>query len=242
MAEADPMIGHNGAPADTPYEAFKGHIDDLLVEAQAHLDGEPILTEPQAESVAKLLDMLRKTRKDADEARAIEKKPFDDAAKEIQARWKPLLDRCDLGATTAKQALAPWLELQEKAKREAAEAARKEAEAKAELARKALEQAQASDLAAREEAERLLKDASKAEKAANRLDKDKAMVAGGSRAVSLRSVRTATVTDYVELLAHYKATRPELLKKFLDGEADADVRAGARSLPGVEITETKVAV
>jgi hypothetical protein len=66
--------------------------------------------------------MLRKARKDADEARVAEKKPHDDAAKAVQAKWTPLLDKCELAETTAKKALAPYLIAKEAAQQAEAEA------------------------------------------------------------------------------------------------------------------------
>jgi hypothetical protein len=81
--------------------------------------------------------MLRKARKDADEARVAEEKPHDDAAKAVQQKWKPLLDKCELAETTAKKALTPYLEAKEAQQRAEAEALRKAAEEAAERAREA---------------------------------------------------------------------------------------------------------
>jgi hypothetical protein len=99
----------SNAPAD-PATLFKEEVDDLLLEARNYLDGDPIANEQQAEAVSSLLNRLRRVSKDADAARATEKRPHDDAAKAVQAKWKPIIDKADLAATTAKQALAPWLQ------------------------------------------------------------------------------------------------------------------------------------
>jgi hypothetical protein len=242
MATAAATIGHNNPPEPTPFESFDAHLSGLHEEAKLWLDGSGVQSEADAEGVSKLLDMLRTAAKDADRARAAEKKPHDDAAKAVQARWKPLLDRADLAASVCKQVLAPFLRKQEDEKRAAAEAARREAEEKAAAARAAIQAADLTDLAAREEAERLLKDASKADVAANRAEKDRAQAKGGARAVSLRSIWTPVLADSVAALKHYRATRPDELKDFLLIQAERDVRAGERDIPGFTITEERVAV
>lgn len=228
------------APAD-PAVLFAEEVEDLLLEARNFLDGEPIANEQQAEAVSSLLNRLRRVSKDADEARKIEKKPHDDAAKAVQAKWTPIIGKADLAASTAKQALAPWLRQVEERQRAEAEAARVEAER---LARAATEAHQAStgDLQAREEAERLLAAAGEAQKAATKADKQKAHAKGGERAVGLRSVWTPTLTDSCAALKHYRERRPEDLKSWLVEQAEQDVRAGARSIPGFEVTEARAVV
>jgi hypothetical protein len=236
------LIGHNNPPEPTPYEGFRVHIDDLLTEARNFLDGDEIASEGQAQAVAVLLDQARKAKKDADAARADEKRPHDEAAKAVQTKWKPLIEACDLTEKTAKEALAPWLLKKEAEQREAAEAARREAEEKARLAAEAARAAAANDLTAREDADRLIKDAENAAKFASKAEKAKAHASGGSRAVGLRSYFTATLTDPVEALKHYKQARPDDLKAFLLSLAQTDVQNGARSIPGFTVIEERKAV
>src|SRR3546814_5731055 len=90
----------NNPPA---YEAISLHIEDLIAEAHNFLDGEPIKAQGQADAVGKLLDMIRQAKKAADEQRVIEKKPHDDAAKAVQTKYKPLIDKCELAASVAKR-------------------------------------------------------------------------------------------------------------------------------------------
>lgn len=231
-------IGGNNPP---PHETFKLHIDDLFETATGFLDGDPIATEGQAEAVSKLLDDARTAGKDADKQRAAEKKPHDDEAKAVQERWKPIIARAELTAETCKKALAPWLEARDAEMRAAALAAQREAEEKAAAAR-ALHEQTGTDLAAREQAERALKDAARAERDANRADKAKAQATGGTRAVSLRSVWTATITDRRAALNYYLKTNPEAFVDVIQGLADHEARHGPRTSPGVEFTEQKVAV
>jgi hypothetical protein len=227
------------APAD-PATLFREEIDDLLLEARNYLDGEPIANETQAEAVSSLLNRLRRVSKDADDARKVEKKPHDDAAKAVQAKWTPIIAKADLAASTAKEALAPWLRAVEEKQRAEAEAARAEAERLAQIAAEA--HARADDLQSAEDAERLLKAADAARKDAAKADKAKAHAKGGERAVGLRSVWTPTLTDACAALKHYRERQPELLKQWLVEQAERDVRAGARSIPGFEVTEARVAV
>lgn len=231
--------GHNNPPPESPFEGFEVHISDLFAEATNFLDGGGVQTEGEAQAIAKLLDLARTASKDADKARAAEKKPHDDAAKAVQARWKPLLDRCDLITATCKKAMAPWLLKQEEVQRAAAAAARAEADARAAAAAEAVRAADVTDLAAREDAETLLKDARRAEADANRAEKARPQTAGGIRATTLRSYFTPVMTNPKDALTHYMAHRPDDLKAFLLGLAQAEVQAGFRSIPGFEITEER---
>src|SRR5690349_674097 len=122
------------APAD-PATLFAEEVEDLLLECRNWLDGEPVETEAQADAISALVNRARRIRKDADEARKAEKKPHDDAAKAVQAKWVPTIDKADLAAETAKKALAPYLQKVEDQQRAEAEAARAEAERLAAIAR-----------------------------------------------------------------------------------------------------------
>jgi hypothetical protein len=92
--------GHNNPP--TPFDECERKVFDLFDEAKNFLDGEAITTQDMADAVSKLLDMIRKAKKEADDFRAAEKKPHDDAAKAVQEKWKPLITRCDLAADAAR--------------------------------------------------------------------------------------------------------------------------------------------
>jgi hypothetical protein len=149
------------APAD-PAVLFQEEVDDLLLEARNYLDGEDIANEEQANAVSSLLNRLRRVSKDADTARSEEKRPHDERAKAVQAKWKPIIDKADLAASTAKQALAPWLRKVEEKQQREAEVARQEAERLARIAQEAHASA-SGNLEATEDAERLLKAAAGAQ-------------------------------------------------------------------------------
>lgn len=235
-------IGHNNPPEPTAFDAFTIHIGDLFEEAKNHLDGAGINTEAEAEAVSKLLDLIRTAAKDADKARVEAKKPHDDAAKAVQALWKPLLERADLAVDTCKKVLAPWLERKEAAARAAAEAARREADERAQAAQEAMRQADISDLASRERAEALVKDADRAATAANRAEKTRAQATGGARATTLRTSYRPELTDASAALRHYVATNPDAIKVCLQQLAEADVRRAIRTIPGFTVHEERTVV
>lgn len=244
--EAAP-IGHNNPPAPTPFEAIKLHIDDLFETAQGYLDGEPVTTQAVADDIGRLLDDARKAQKAADAQRKVEAAPFDAGKAAVQALWTPYSDekkgRAAMIADMAKRALAPFLIAQQKVVDDAAAAARAVADAAAEKARQEIADANhGADLAARERAEEAIDAAEALTKAANKLEGGRAKVAGGARAVSLRSVWTAELIDPVEALKHYRATQGAALKEWLCDQARQCVASGSRELPGFKITETKVAV
>lgn len=227
------------APAD-PAELFGEEIADLLLEARNYLDGEPIANETQAEAVSSLLNRLRRVSKDADEARKVEKKPHDDAAKAVQQKWTPIISKAELAASIAKQALAPWLLKVEEEQHREAEVARLEADRLAEAAREA-HQAASGNLEATEDAERVLKAAAAAKAHADRCEKQKAHATGGERAIGLVDRYWPKLIDPREALRHYRTADPDALKEWLMEQARADVRAGVRSIPGFEIQHERVA-
>lgn len=245
------LIGHNHPPADaepTPFEMSEVEIGDLFAEAKNWLDGEPVSSQAQADAVSKLIDDLRKAGKLADERRVAENKPFDDGKAEVQARYAPLISdtksikgKVPLAIEMAKKALTPWLQKLEEEKAAAAKKAREEAEAAERAAQEALAAARAADdLSKREEAEKLLAQAKTAEAVADKAENAKAHATGGSKAMGLRSVWRAEMTDPRAAAAHYWQTRRPDVDAFFQGLADADVRAGKRDIPGFMIAETRV--
>ena len=235
-----PPKNHNNPPK-TPFEIAVEQVDTLHVEAGNWLDGDAVENQAQADMVSKLLDDARKARKVADDARKIEAAPFDDGKSEVQARYRPLLAKADIIADLCKKVLAPFLAKIEAEKREVERIAREKAEAAAEAARKACQEADATNLAARENAENLILKAKYLEAAANRAAKDKGAAKGGARAVTLRSVWTPEIHDLTAAARHYWTTDRAALEALVMDLVQRDVRAGARVIPGVTITEERVA-
>lgn len=233
-------IGHNNPPVE-PFDAMDAHIADLMETAKGFLAGEPVETKEMADVVAKLIDEGRKASKDADALRKEEAKPFDDGKKAVQEKWKPIIARCDLVVDTAKKALVPYQLKLEREQAEAAAKAREEAERARQEAIAAERAARdAADLEAAERAEELRKVAYKADRAANKAEKATPTIAvEGGRGIGLRSYWIAEITDRREVLKHYMLSQPEALAAWLLDQAQKDVDAGKRTIPGCVVREDR---
>jgi hypothetical protein len=175
-------IGHNQPP---PVDAMGLHVEDLFQLVSDTLAGVgAVKNDEQDAALNGLLDEFRKARKDADEHRAAEKRPYDEAAKAVQAKWKPLLDRCDMATAEIKAKLTPYRNAKIAARDEAVRIARETAEQKQKAAQDALRQS--DDLEAKFTAEEQLKEAARLTAAANRADRT---------ATGLRTSWVAEVTD-----------------------------------------------
>ena len=246
-AEAPPPAGHN-QPPKTPFESAEDRIETLHIEANNWFDGEAIENQGQADAVSKLLDDIRKAKKDAEAARKAEADPFDKGKAGVFARYESMLGKgkskigkADMIADLCKKVLAPFLAKLEDEKREVERIAREKAEEAAAKAREALAKAAPTDLAAREEAERYLDDAKAAEKHLRRAEKDKGVARGCTRAVTLRSVWSGSITNLTDCARHYWLNDRAALEALIADLVQRDVREGVRSIPGVEITEERVA-
>lgn len=252
MSAALATIGHNLPPAPTPFELSRDEIEGLLVEARNWCDGTGVETQEQADEVSKLLGKIREAAGRADDRRAEEKRPHDDAAAEVQGRYNPLIagfktaikgqkGKATLAAEACKASLAPFLQRQEAEKRAAAEAARQEAEKAAREAALAFAVASHSDLEGREHAETLAADAKAADRAAGVAEKDRAAARGGARAVSLRTSYRAELTDPTAFARWAWANANSELIAHLTTMAERRVAAGQRDIPGVTVhSEQKV--
>lgn len=228
-------MGHNNPPEPTPIEAARETISLLDMEAANWFDGTPIETPAQADAVAKLLDDARKAEKRFDGERKVEKAPHDEAAKAVDAAWRPVITDAKRIVEIAKAAQTPWLIKQDEEKRAREEATRREAEAKAAEARR-LAEASDGSLAAAKARDAAIEEAKRAEAAAMRAANDKAGAkgAGMARAVSLRTTWRCEVKDRRALLNHIAAKHPADLTAFLEEWAARAVRGGSHELPGVE--------
>ena len=235
-------MGHNNPPEPTPLEQAREMISLLDGEAANWFDGTPIENQRQADDVAKLLDAARKAKSKFDADRKLEKKPHDEAAKAVDAAWKPVIADADRIVEIAKAAQTPWLLKLEAEKRAAEEAARKKAEEAAAEARRLAQEADGS-LGAAKARDAAIEAAKQAEAAAQRAANDKAGAkgAGMARTVSLRTTWRSAVEDHRALLNFIAKHDPDALTAFVEDWAAKTVRAGARELPGVRIYEEKAA-
>lgn len=228
-------IGHNMPPA---YDAFDMALDEVYATAKDFLDGQPVASQGEADAIGVVMATAKKIRKDAEAARTAEKAPHLEASRAVDAKWKPIPDKCDSIIAAARKALTPYLQKLEAEQREEARKAREEA---ARLAQEAIQAQRASEgsLEAVEAAKALQRQADDATKAAARAEKVKAHVAGDGRAQGLRAYQTAEVTDRRALLEYVIKNDPEALEQWLAEYARLALPA---QLPGVTIlTERRAA-
>lgn len=231
MAQGDPITPEQ-AKNFLPSDEHKQVIDDIYDEAKHWLDGSEITTEAEAEGVERLLEMTRKAQQAADASRAEEKKPFDDAGKEVQKRYKPMLDRADSIMKACRSALTPWRNaIAEKKRLEAEEVARKAQELQERAA--AAKRAAGSDLGAQEIAKTAQEDADRIAKNAKRLERN------ADKGLGLRREYDTVLTDRREALMYYNRTKPAALDELVMQLAREDVRSGKREIPGFTISERK---
>jgi hypothetical protein len=234
-------IGHNNPPA---FEAISLHVSDLMTEARNWCDGSAIESQPQADTVAKLIDDFRAAAKAADDARKEEAKPFDEGKAAVQEKYAVLIadtksqkGQIVRALEALKATLTPWLQKLERERREAEEAARKAAEEKARAAAEAMRATSMADLEGREAAEALVSEAEAAQHAADAIGKDRAHAKGDGRAIGLKKFYRAELTDRKAALIHYLTNRPEDIVGILQRLADTDVREGKRTIPGFNVVE-----
>jgi hypothetical protein len=243
-----PKAGDNNPPEPTPFEKSQEAILDLYQQAEDWLDGDPISTQGEADSLQKLMRMIQNAQKAADKDRKKEAKPFDDGKSEIQKRYNPLIQKdkgkCDLAIGSCKKALLPWLVHLEKERQAEAEKARKEAEEQQRIAMEELRKAQeTANLKAREEAEAKLADAKKADTAATKLETTRVKASGGfGRASSLRASYTPQLVDLKLAIGHYWKIDRVAFENLVNELAAKDVGTGSREIPGFNVKEEKSVV
>lgn len=220
-------LGHNQPPA---FEAHSIHIEDLFALVSDSTSGGSVENDDQDAALDGLLDDFRKAKKAAEADRVAEKKPHDDAAAAVQAKWKPLLSRCDAAADEIKRLLTPYRTAKQKAKDDAARKVREEAEAAQKAAQEALQQS--DDLSARFAAEETLKHAQKLTAVANKIDRS---------ATGLRTFWEVEITDRRAALNHYIARQPEAFVELIQQLAEHDARTTRPPVPGVLFHERKKA-
>ena len=222
-------IGGNNPP-----KTIFDTIDALYIEAQAWLDGEPIETDAQAESLGKLMVMLSDAGKECEAERKEKVKPLDDAKKDIQALYKPPLDNVDRALKAAKTVRDRWIKRKQAALDEQALQARIEADR---VRREALDAMQSSrgDLIAREVAEAIAEAAKKAEHKAIALAKATPSAVGGRKTVS--KIWAAEIVNSAQTAAWCWTHRKPDMEAAIAAIVWAAVKAGMRNIPGVNITE-----
>ena len=236
MTETSP-IGHNNPPDE--FAEITTEITDLYQTAKDFNDGAAITSQGQADSLAKLVKLLKSAAKRAEVHRKELVIPIDEAKQAVQDRFNPLIGKAKADGsrglmvraiTVCTELLTPWnIQLQAE-KDKAAAIARKEAEQKLQAAQEA---DQSGDLAKREAAEILINEAQKAQREAKAMSKDKVL--------GMRTVWDIVVTDHNKLLKHYYATRRGELEEFVGQLAHREINSGVRKIPGCIITSRDIA-
>lgn len=237
------VVGGNNPPEPTPYEKALKRIEDLYGEASLWMDGAPVNSAEVCDGIGNLKSLLLEAGKEAEQARKVEAKPFDEGKAEVQKRYNPLAKKVELAVDACRKAQEPWLKKVADELAAKAEVARLEAAEKAQLAQAAIQATDVTNLAGRAEAEALVEDAKIAARVATKAGKATAKAGGATgRATALRSVWSAKVVDPVKAARHYWSVAPDEINAFIQSLADRDVLHDARVIPGVSITEDKVAV
>jgi len=240
-----PPMGDNKGPAFNPDVVAALTKDaDHISEKAGEFSEKEITNDTEAGELKDFLDAARKTLTHVENRRTAEKKPFLDAGREIDAAFAKIKDVIERAGKLAKAPLVTYLEEQERIaeakRREEAEAARKKQE---EAERERLIAERNANAAAQVEAEEKAKEAEEQAKAAEAPAKAKVTSATGSgaNATSLRTKRTAEITNMNMALLHFR-DRSEL-KDCLIRLANADIRASKGAditIPGIKINVEKV--
>lgn len=221
------MTISNNPPADA---AWSIEIDSLFQMLSDSLAGGKVTNDDQEAALDDLAKDFLKAKQDSDKARAAEKKPHDDAAKEVQARWKPIVDKAARGQAECLAAITPYRQEKQRQKDEAARKAREEAEAAQKAAQDALRKS--DDLDAKYEAEQALASAQKLTAQANKMDR---------APTGLRTWYEAEIIDRGAALRGYIKLFPERFEALIQECADHDARNGRPQRDGITYHEKKAA-
>lgn len=224
-----PATGSNSSAMTLPEE-----IDDAATHALAWLQKNGITDKTAADTAANWRARLLDLSKQADKQRETEKRPHDEAAKAVQAKWKPSVETAADAANRLRDALTAWMRAEELKARAEADAKRKIAEEAAAKARAIADEAKA-DAAARN-----LPPPPEPVDVPLPFEDAVRIQAGGQRGrkTGLRTITKYVVTDYAAALAHVK-DHPDV-RAAVEKVAAAQAKAGA-TVPGVEIQQEQVA-
>jgi hypothetical protein len=242
------------ALSNDPFDALARNVDDAYDEAKVWLDGTKVETQEQADALGKLYTMLDDAAKAAEQQRKAEKQPHLDAGAAVDKRYKPLVDRAETARKAVKRAVQVWNDHLAELQRIEAERVRKAAEeAAAAAAAEAAAAREANNLSAMEEAETQIANAATLADMAKRAEAAKAITkTAGERGIGTVPMKwvgrlDADVLDLDavraaehSLMTHYWKSRRQWLVGLLMDEAQRDVRAGARVIPGLKIQQEKM--
>lgn len=230
--------GHNNPPE--PIDTLAEKL--ALFKAGAEAFGQ--ITDDNAQEARDHVGYGVKLAKEIDGQRDTEKRPHLEAGRAVDAAYKPLLETTEAVQKALKAKLQAFVVARENEARRVAEEARRKAEEAERAAREAEAQEAADPFLAAfgpvVDVQAAVIDVKVAEAqvlASSRVSS----AAGGFAATSLRTKRSAKVTDWAALAAHYLGTNE--VRDMLERLANADIRhakGNAITIPGVEIVEDRV--
>lgn len=238
-------------PPEDAVDVIRKTVDEAYEEALLWLDGENIANQQQADDLGRIFKALDDAYKLAESERVAAKKPHDDAAAEVQRTFKPIVDKADKARKAVKTAIQRWNDHLADLQRQEAARVRQAAIDAAAAAQKLIDEAaRENNLAAMEVAEQqrenaaVLADMAKAaesEKAVTQIEGARGIGRSTRRWVGhldadpldLDAVRTA---EHALMTWAWKGKRAWLLGIIMD-EAQRDIRAGARVIPGLKIEQ-----
>jgi hypothetical protein len=200
-------INSAGAVDEDSFDGLQDRIKDLARDAEKLIAAGGAKSQDEADRASDLANRLGELHKKADTARAAEKKPHDDAAKAVQAKWLPVISTAEIFKVLKAAVITPFLVAQDK-KRKAIEDAARQAAAEA---AKTGEPAPAPPPAASVKAG-----------------------SGGRRSVALRTVKVVAIADRAAVLAFFADN--QMISDVLQQLAEKATRAGV-NVPGVTVTE-----
>lgn len=232
-------IGDNSGDSD-PFEALRIELEGEAEQIAEFLKRE-VKTQGEADKIGIWSKRLADISKRADGQRVVEKEPHLTASREVDAKWRPIIDDAKDWASKAKKHVEPFLIAQKRAEEARARAAAEEAarlRREAEAAAVAARAAPQVDKKAEAERAELIRQAQEAEKAA---EVQNAPAGRTGARVALRTEKVGIVTDYAKAAAALVAMKhPDML-----AEIDRLAKAAAKKnfpFDGMEIREEEKVV
>lgn len=202
-------INSAGATDENTFDGLQDRITDLARDAEKLIAAGGAKSQDEADRASDLANRLAELHKQADAARAAEKKPFDEGAKVVQGKWLPLLGVADAYKRLKAAVVTPFLVEQERKRRAAEDAARKAAMEAAKAGQPIPEPPPAAVAPVK-------------------------AGSGGRRSVALRTVKVIAIADRAAVLAFFADN--QMISEVLQTLAEKATRAGV-TVPGVTVTE-----
>lgn len=189
------VIGGNNPPEELPdydaqLEKLSAELDAQSELGDAILIGDEIENQAQFNQAMQVSDAIKPILKSLEECRVSEKKPHDEAAKVVQAKWMPKIKQAKLVIDTIKSFTGPYLIRQEEERQALVQKKLDEANALKQAAQEAFENSNPTNLEERMKAEELAEEAKISERTAKKVERSP---------TGLRSKKVAHVYSHKEL-------------------------------------------